>query len=309
MSRCRDFEVVGAVSSPDTLPFPTETVSGLEAAQSALATGAPVAARSFRDPLIGGGGFGPEMVAIPTGEFIMGSPMTDKRRPVDDETQHRVLIAYRLAVGKYPVTVHDYLTCVAASACRPPEWQETNRPVDPLAPTDPYARLGDSVNAAANPIVGISWTDAKAYTAWLSRTTGQSYRLLTEAEWEYAARAGSTTVYPWGDKIGVGRANCYGCGSRWDSKTTSPVGSFAPNAFGLYDMNGNVTEWVEDCFETYSPAHPSDGSAFVKTGCFVRVTRGGSYSDWVGELRTASRSIREEGNRTPDLGFRVARRL
>ena len=285
---------------------------------SAAASGAPVSAWRFRDTLIGGG-YGPEMVALPAGKFIMGSPKTD-RKAADDEIQHPVRIGYPLAVGQYPVTVYDYLGCVAAGGCRLPEWKEPkpevgplldpNAKADPLAPNpiNPYDNPSLFFSAAASPVVGISWEDAKAYAAWLSRKTGQSYRLLTEAEWEYAARAGSTTIYPWGDKIGVNNANCAYCGSLWDDETMSPVGSFAPNAFGLYDMIGNVEEWVEDCYAPWSPAHPSDGSAFVNGECLSHVTRGGAYHSGNGQVRSASRGV-GIGDRNNDLGFRIARNL
>src|SRR5690606_24148227 len=102
---------------------------------------------------------------------------------------------------------------------------------------------------------------AQSYLSWLSRKTGHEYRLLTEAEWEYAARAQSQTDFAWGNEIGVGTANCDGCGSTWDNQQTAPVGSFRPNAFGLHDMHGNVSEWVEDCwFEDYENL-PADGKA------------------------------------------------
>lgn len=292
--------------APEILPFPEdETVNAPEAAMSAAASSSPVSAWVFRDPLIKGG-FGPQMVALPAGKFMMGSPKSDPKAAID-ETQHPVTIAYQFAIGQYQVTVYEYLSCVAAGGCKIPQWQETNREVDPLAPKDPYEGLESSLGSAANPVVGISWHDAKAYAAWLSRTTGKTYRLSTEAEWEYAARAGSTTIYPWGDKIGVGKANCFGCGSRWDSNETSPVGSFAPNGFGLYDMIGNVEQLVEDCDAPYSPAHPSDGSAFIKKDCFVRLSRGGSYLDWTGGVRTASRTAVAQDNRNRELGFRIAR--
>ena len=108
-------------------------------------------------------------------------------------------------------------------------------------------------------MINVSWDDAQSYVAWLSRMTGKTYRLLSEAEYEYAARAGTQTVYPWGDDIGKNNANCDGCGSRWDGKQTAPVGSFAANAFGLYDMVGNVWEWAEDCYHDSYNGAPADG--------------------------------------------------
>lgn len=314
---CGNWSLSDKVAAPENLPFPKiETPDGPEVAMAAAASGAPVSSWRFRDTLIGGG-YGPEMVALPAGKFIMGSPKTDRKAAVD-EIQHPVRIGYPLAVGQYPVTVHDYLGCVAAGGCRLPEWMEAkaevgplldpNAKADPLAPNNPYERDGLFFNAAASPVVGIGWEDAKAYVAWLSRKTGQSYRLLTEAEWEYAARAGSTTIYPWGDRIGVNNANCAYCGSLWDGKSMSPVGSFAPNAFGLYDMIGNVQEWVEDCYAPWSPAHPSDGSAFVNSECLTHVTRGGAYHDGNGQVRSASRGVGVV-DRNNSVGFRIARTL
>jgi formylglycine-generating enzyme required for sulfatase activity len=313
IAACGNWRMSDKRAVPENLPFPKiETPNGPEVAMSAAASGAPVSAWRFRDTLIGGG-YGPEMVALPAGKFIMGSPKTD-RNAGPDEIQHPVRIGYPLAVGQYPVTVHDYLGCVAAGGCRLPEWKEAKAevaPVDPLAPNpiNPYDNPSLFFSAAASPVVGISWEDAKAYAAWLSRKTGQSYRLLTEAEWEYAARAGSTTIYPWGDKIGVNNANCVHCGSLWDGEKIAPVGSFAPNAFGLYDMIGNVEEWVEDCYARWSPAHPSDGSAFIISGeCLSHVTRGGAYNSPKRLVGSASRDV-DGGDRSAYVGFRIARTL
>ena len=127
-------------------------------------------------------------------------------------------------------------------------------------------------------MINVSWEDAEAYVAWLSRETGEAYRLPSESEWEYAARAGTTTRYTWGQDIGRNRANCGDCGSRWDGDRTAPVGSFAANGWGLHDMHGNVWEWVADCWhENYARA-PRDGSAWTSGGnCGRRVLRGGSW--------------------------------
>jgi formylglycine-generating enzyme required for sulfatase activity len=137
--------------------------------------------------------------------------------------------------------------------------------------------------------------------------TGKDYRLLTEAEWEYAARAGTTTAYYWGGEIGKGNAK--GCGSEWDSRQTSPVGSFKPNAFGLYDMAGNMWQWVQDCYHGDYKEAPTDGSAWTSGDCSNRVVRGGSWSSDPQVLRTANRRGAAAGGRDDDLGFRVGRTL
>jgi formylglycine-generating enzyme required for sulfatase activity len=158
-------------------------------------------------------------------------------------------------------------------------------------------------------VINVSWDDANAYVTWLSKKTGKPYRLLTEAEYEYATRAGTETPYPWGDDIGKNNANCNGCGSEWDNKQTAPVGSFAPNRFGLYDMVGNVWEWVEDCYhETYNGA-PTDGSAWITGDCSTHVVRGGSWNNNPENLRSAFRIRLATVNRVSYLGFRVGRTL
>jgi formylglycine-generating enzyme required for sulfatase activity len=164
----------------------------------------------------------------------------------------------------------------------------------------------------------VSWDDAEQYVAWLSKMTGKTYRLLTEAEYEYATRAGTTTEYPWGDDIGKNNASCGRCGSRWDKEQTAPVGSFAPNKFGLYDMVGNVWEWTKDCYhasyEVDTPQGkidaPADGSAWIVGGnCGSRVVRGGSWFVTPDFLRSALRHKVAADYRGDDLGFRVGRTL
>ena len=156
------------------------------------------------------------------------------------------------------------------------------------------------------PVVNVSWHDAVAYTQWLSSQTGESYRLPSEAEWEYAARAGSTTIYSWGDDIGVNRANCRDCGSQWGSQT-APVGSFSANGWGLHDMHGNVGEWVQDCWNDNYREAPSDGSAWESGVCFYRILRGGSWNDEPRYLRSVARSGHNLEERYNALGFRIAR--
>jgi len=160
-----------------------------------------------------------------------------------------------------------------------------------------------------DPVVCVSWNDAKAYAAWLSKTTGKLYRLLTEAEWEYAARAGTTTAWYWGDDLGGGNANCDGCGSRWDNESTSPAGSFKPNGFQLYDMLGNAWQWVEDCYVGDYRNAPTDGSAVEAKDCGSRVIRGGSWYHNPPFLRVALRYGNSPGIRDNALGFRLARTI
>lgn len=159
-------------------------------------------------------------------------------------------------------------------------------------------------------MINVSWDDAQKFVAWLSKKTGKTYRLLAEAEWEYAARAGSNTAYSWGNEIGNGLANCDGCGSQWDNKQTAPVGSFAANQFGLQDMHGNVWEWVQDCsFGNYEGA-PTDGAARTSDDCARRVLRGGAWGSNPRNLRSADRfGYSSPHIRSSSFGFRVARTL
>jgi len=159
------------------------------------------------------------------------------------------------------------------------------------------------------PVINVSWDDAKQYVAWLSRIAGEEYRLLSEAEWEYAARAGSNTAYSWGAEPGTGNANCNGCG-RATMLQTVPVGSFRPNVFGLFDMQGNVWEWVEDVWHDSYVGAPVDGSAWLPGGDGnYRVIRGGSWHNETEIVRAAVRRERESKVRFDTLGFRVARNM
>ena len=227
----------------------------------------------------------PEMVVVPAGSFMMGSPEHAILMPI-----HRVTLGEPFAVGKYEVTFAEWDACVADGGCygyRPDDqrWGRRNRPV-----------------------TNVNWNEAQMYATWLNEKTRKAYRLLSEAEWEYVARAGSETAYSWGNEIGRNRANCDGCGSRWDGKQTAPVGMFAGNAFGLHDVHGNVWEWVEDCWNVSYAGAPTDGSAWEQGKC-SRVFRGGSWSNNPGSLRSAYRNWNFAGLRTDDVGFRVARSL
>ena len=156
----------------------------------------------------------------------------------------------------------------------------------------------------------MSWDDAAAYTGWLSAETGEEYRLPSEAEWEYAARAGTTTSYGWGPFIGRNRANCDGCGSRWDASRTAPAGSFAANPWGLHDVHGNVWEWVADCWHADYSGAPADGSAWTGgADCRHRVLRGGSWFSYGLIRRGAFRLWEAAGFRDAYVGIRLARTL
>jgi formylglycine-generating enzyme required for sulfatase activity len=231
----------------------------------------------------------PEMVAVPPGGFTMGSPADEPERSNSEGPQHEVRIAKPFAVSKFEVTFEEWDACVGSGVC-------------PNVP--------DRWGRGQMPAINVSWSDAKRYLGWLSRSAGKEYRLLTEAEWEYAARAGAVTSYSWGADPGKSRANCDGCGSRWDLEQTAPVGSFKPNPFGLYDMHGNVWEWVEDRWHDSYQGAPVDGSAWLKgTSPSYRVVRGGSWRNSSGLIRAAVRAKRAAGVRFDTLGFRVARTI
>jgi len=231
----------------------------------------------------------PEMIVVPAGTFTMGSPPTEQGRFDHEGPQHTVTIAKPFAVSKFDVTFADWDACVSVAGC-------------PKIPDGGFGR-------DTKPVINVNFDEAQQYVAWLSKMTGQPYRLLTEAEWEYAARAGSTTAYYWGVEIGRGNANCNECGSRWDNLQTSPVGSFAANQFGLYDMAGNVWQWVQDCYHDDYNGAPTDGSAWTSGDCSRRVIRGGSWYSVPQFLRAANGDRLNPGNRDNGLGFRVGRTL
>jgi formylglycine-generating enzyme required for sulfatase activity len=229
------------------------------------------------------------MIVLAPGSFMMGAAATEKDPFRNSSPQHQVTIQNALAVAKFDVTFDEWDACVSVGAC--------------------YDVTDGGMGRGNKPVINVTWNDAQQYVRWLSAMTGAQYRLATEAEWEYAARAGTTTAYYWGDSIGTGNANCGGCGSKWDSRDTSPVGSFAPNSFGLYDMLGNVWQWVEDCYHDNYKGAPIDGSAWVMRSCSRHVVRGGSWSDSPQELHSAVRNAVAPDARVVDLSFRVARTL
>ena len=262
---------------------------------------------------------GPVIVVLPPGQFLMGAPEGEEsaaRNPDRPEWTERaekpqveVEIAHPFAIGKYEVTFAEWDRCVEAGGCTyRPEERARNSPW--WNPTRKWSR-GD------RPVIHIARADAEQYIDWLSEATGQSYRLPSEAEWEYAARAGTTTARYWGDGLGKGMAVCDGCGSEWDNRSTAPVGSFAPNPFGLHNMFGNVTEWVADCWHENHEGNPGDGSARIESSpwwkegeCERPVQRGGAWSHYPWTIRAAARGFWRPGpwtDRDDSYGFRVVR--
>ncbi len=239
----------------------------------------------------------PEMVVIPAGSFMMGSPAGEAGRYDDEGPRHRVTIPRAFALGKYEVTFAEWDACVRGGGC-------SHRPMDL------YWGRGN------RPVMNVNWDDAKEYMRWLSRKTGRDYRLPSEAEWEYAARAGTTTATHFGYRISPSQANyngnySYNGGPKGVYRQqTVAVGSFPANAFGLHDVHGNVWEWVEDCWnESYRGRPPSDGSAWTTGTCTPRVLRGGSWVYSVFDVRADYRFRNSTGYRDYDLGFRIARTL
>ena len=195
------------------------------------------------------------------------------------------------ALGRYEVLFEEYDRFVAATGRESPDDRGWGR--------------------GGRPVINVSWEDATAYAEWLSAETGERYRLPSESEWEYAARAGTTTAYSWGSDVGQNRANCNGCGGWWDDESqTAPAGSFAANGWGLHDIHGNVYEWVEDCWHDSYARAPADGSAWTRGGnCGQRVVRGGTWLSGPRSLRSPVRDLFDVGRRTSTLGFRLARTL
>lgn len=235
----------------------------------------------------------PEMVLLPAGAFLMGSPPDEVARFDDEGPQRRVQIK-AFAAGKYEVTWDEYDACVLAGGCA--------------------AAKDDGFGKGARPVTNVSRDDAKAYVRWLSVDTGKHYRLLSEAEWEYAARARTDTAFSVGRTIAASQANfdatkIYGDGQAGEARRKIlPVGAFLSNAFGLFDMHGNVLEWIEDCYAAdYSAGQPLDGAPFAPAACTYRIARGGSWSNEPSLLRSALRAGEPADVRFNNLGFRIAR--
>jgi formylglycine-generating enzyme required for sulfatase activity/class 3 adenylate cyclase len=262
-------ESAKAPASPAPAPPPPETKQATAPPQSTPSVTPtqppPQLASSVREP---------ETIPLRGGSFAMGSNEDISERPV-----HQVTIK-PFAIGKFPVSVQEWNACATAKACG-------------------FVSTGKD----EAPITNVSWSDARQYVAWLAETTGKPYRLPTEAEWEYAARAGTQTKYWWGDQFQADAANCKNCAA---NEQPVKVGSLKPNPFGLYDMGGSVDQWVEDCWHKTYQGAPADGSAWVEAQCPAHVLRSGSWKNDGRYVRPSNRDSYDTNVRYPTHGFRVA---
>ena len=269
--------------------WPRSHVEAPLAPPTAAVDPAPVrkAGETFSDRLKIGGD-GPQMVVLPTGSFQMGDQQGKGDK--DEIPVHSVRLNKPFALSRFEVTFDEYDAFAKATNRKLPDDRGWGR--------------------GRRPVINVSWGDAQAYAKWLSEQTGKRYRLPSEAEWEYAARAGSKTEYWWGDNIGMGQANCDGCGSQWDGKQTARVGSFRASPFGLFDTAGNVWEWLEDCrHENYNGA-PSDGRPWKEENggqCAQRMIRGSSWGGRLRFVRSSARGKDDPDLQASDVGFRLAR--
>ncbi|EDZ99316.1 protein of unknown function DUF323 [Burkholderia sp. H160] len=278
-----------ATQASAATPAPARPAAASSPSAPATAAAAPLAQKAVAHPPSAGEirdcAACPIMVPVPVGSFAMGSNTDDpSEKPV-----HRVSIGAPFAIGKFPVTVEQWNACVAANACQK------------LTP--------ESNSNIAAPARDLSWDDAQQYVKWLSKVTGKPYRLPTEAEWEYADRAGTTTAYWWGEQMRKGNANCKDCGDPWHKEGPESVGTFAANPLGLYDMNGGVWEWTADCWHNTYQGAPVDGHVWDSPGCETRVIRGGSWREGGDYMLSATRFKYSASVRQSQDGFRVVKDL
>jgi formylglycine-generating enzyme required for sulfatase activity len=239
----------------------------------------------FRDRLKSGGR-GPQMVPIPGGSFAMGSPA---HSVAAEERPQREVSVRPFAISIYEVTFAEYDQFAGATGRPRPD--------------------SGGLDRRTHPVVNVSWDDANAYVAWLNSETGQYYRLPSEAEWEYAAAAGTTTPFWWGFDVGEKNAHCFDCNSGSNPRQPTRVGSFGPNPFGLHDTAGNVAEWVQDCYHPDYQGAPADASVWQGGDCNFRVARGGSFSNASTSLRSRKRAKLRGNTGYDNVGFRVVREL
>lgn len=228
----------------------------------------------------------PELVAVSAGDFLMGDATGTGLS--NEGPAHQVAIPNAFAVGKYEITYTQWDACFSEGGCS-------------HSPSD------DNWGRGNRAVMNVNWSDANEYIEWISKKTGRPYRLLTEAEWEFVTRAGTTTLYPWGDDFGSGNAVCLSCKVGW--VMTIEVGQVPPNQFGIFDTVGSRKEWVQDCWNRTYEGAPTEGSAWMDGDCTRRVVRGGAWYDSARFLRSASRAGAIAGERVPLIGFRIAREL
>jgi formylglycine-generating enzyme required for sulfatase activity len=268
----------------------------------------------------------PEMQRVPAGTFLMGTPGTPAEGDARAESQATVIrIARPFAIGRTEITQHEFRVFLLDSSheqrgdCVVWDEEKSRFSTDPAS----SSKEGDNAQLSADlPAFCLSWQDARAYVQWLAKKTGKPYRLPSEAEWEYVARAGAVTLWPWGDAAadGCDFANTYDLNGReryalgWDAvcchdgyAEVAPVGALRPNAFGLYDLIGNVAEWVDDCYTDSYVGRPKDGrSWFWSGGCRRHVVRGGSWASPAAQTRSATRTPVDAAFRSQTVGMRVA---
>jgi formylglycine-generating enzyme required for sulfatase activity len=280
-------------SAPATAAAPEKPRPSPPAAPAAAVTAPPAAITTKPAAKTASGGeikdcpACPILIPLSSGSFTMGSNNDDPA----EKPPHRVSIGRAFAIGKYEVTVEQWNACADAGAC-------TRVAAEGESATPPPGNA---------PMRNVSWDDAQVYVKWLSKVGGKPYRLPTEAEWEYAARGGTQSTYWWGDQMKKGTADCKDCGDPYKPDAPTPVGSFAANPYGLYDMNGSVWEWVADCWHSSYRNAPVDGRAWDDPSCSVRVIRGGSWREGAPYMQSATRFKYSSSVRQSQNGFRVAR--
>ena len=271
------------VENPPGNEVKPDTPPAAESGSSTTDPQAEAKREAFSDAMTSGGE-GPEMMMLPRGEFLMGAKAFSGSAA--ELPRHKRTVA-AFAMSLYEVTISQYQRFASAS----------NRTMPNMA----------GLNAETTPMLLVSWEDANAYANWMSKQTGKKYRLPTEAQWEYAARAGTDTAFWWGHDIGTERAHCFDCNTGLNPRQPSKVGRFAANPFGLFDTSGNVMEWTRDCFHNNYKGAPDDGSLWEGGDCNVRVVRGGAYGNTGQSLRNASRAKRTASKGTDETGIRLVR--
>ena len=279
--------VDGRAAPPDEAPAPGAAAKQSEQPADTKVVTQPPTLNQLLEPVrdrLRNGRRGPEMIELPAGTFSMGSA---RSLLSPEEQPERQVEVGRFLIGRYEVTFEEYALFASATGRRLPD--------------------NNGWGGGKRPVVNVKWSDAAAYAAWLSRQTGKKYRLPSEAEWEYAARAGTGTIYWWGYQPETNRANCFNCGSEWDGRSTAPVGSFEPNPYGVHDTAGNVMEWVADCFHGSYKGAPEDGRPWIAGECNQRMIRGGAFNKPADTMKSTKRLWNDENATLSNLGFRLAR--